>query len=130
MIDRGASALENSLKVAQMIKSIITICSRNSTPRYILKRTENVSFSVHMWALGRWGTSCVGYGGKPLQLSDSRAWHSLPPLGVHEQAPPAAPVSSGVATEENTATERHHCPRFPGNAHTLLLPLPETLVAA
>ena len=38
--------------------------------------------------------------------SGSRGGSGLPPLGVSEQAPPAAAVTSGVRTE-GTATKHH-----------------------
>ena len=38
---------------------------------------------------------------------DSRGGHGLPLLGVHEQAPPVAPVTSEVSTEERIATEHN-----------------------
>ena len=43
-------------------------------------------------------------------ISESRGVPGLPPVGVHEQAPPAAPVTSEVGREEGTA-----------NKHDLLL---------
>ena len=51
------------------------------------------------------------------------------PLGVHEQAPPVAPVISEVGTEEGIANT-HCCSHTPGNAHILPLPLPNALGAA
>ena len=48
----------------------------------------------------RWGqTTAVSY--------NSRGGHVLLPLGVHEWAPPAAPVTSEVDTEEGIATKPH-----------------------
>ena len=40
-------------------------------------------------------------------ISDSRSRHGLPPLGVCEQAPLVAPVTSEVSTKEGTATKYH-----------------------
>ena len=40
-------------------------------------------------------------------ISDSRDGHGLPPLGVCEQAQPAAPVNSEVGMQEGNATEHH-----------------------
>ena len=40
-------------------------------------------------------------------ISDSRCGHGMPPLGIHEQAPLAAPITSKGTTEEDIATEHH-----------------------
>ena len=56
--------------------------------------------------------------------------HGPSSLGVCEQVPPAAPVTSVVSTEEGTATKHHHCcSHSTGNTHALLLPLPHALHA-
>ena len=47
-------------------------------------------------------------------ISETGGKHGLPPLGVCEQAPPAAPATTEVSKKEGTATE----------CNTLLLPLP------
>ena len=49
---------------------------------------------------GHWGQPAVA-------ISDSRGGYSPPSLGVHEQGPPEAPVTSGVTTEKGTATEHN-----------------------
>ena len=54
----------------------------------------------------------MGYGGggggqTSTVISDSRGGHCPPPLGVYEQAPLAAPVTSEGTTEEGTVTEYH-----------------------
>ena len=51
---------------------------------------------VYMW----WGQN-IGV------ISDPRGRHGPPPIGVREQAPPVATVTSEVSTEEGTATEHH-----------------------
>ena len=91
--------------------------------------TIGISFSVHAWALGQWGASCVdGWWGASCMgyrqwrqtttaISDSRGGHGLPPL-----------VTSRDATEEGTATKCCHCCfHSPGNTHALLLPLLKAL---
>ena len=45
--------------------------------------------------------------------SDFRGGQGLPPPGVHEHAPPTAPVSSGVTAEEGTETEGYLLPSLP-----------------
>ena len=40
-------------------------------------------------------------------ISDSRGGHGLLPLGVHEQAPLEAPVTSEGTTDEGIMTEHH-----------------------
>ena len=40
-------------------------------------------------------------------ISDSRNGQGVPSLRVHEQAPPAGPVTSGIATQDSTATKSH-----------------------
>ena len=60
---------------------------------------------------------CVGSqapGKTTVAISYFRGGHSPPPLGIHEQVPPVAPVISGVTSEEGTAT----------GCHPLLLSLP------
>ena len=61
-------------------------------------------------------------------ISDSRVGHGPPQLGVHEQAPLVAPITSEDITE-GTVTKHH--PRLlsvPWElTHTLLLPLPNAL---
>ena len=50
----------------------------------------------------------IGGGDKTLAvISDSRGGHGLPPLGICEQAPLAAPCTSEVTTEEGIVTENH-----------------------
>ena len=88
-----------------------------------------ISFSVPVWAL-RWrDISCTGYGwwGKlATAISDSTGGHGLPLLGVDRQAPPAAPVTSGVM-----ATEGHLLPSLPWEYTPILWwPLPKTLGTA
>ena len=61
-----------------------------------------------VWAT--WGASCIVYrqqGQTTAVISDSRGGRGLPPLGVHEQSPPVAPVTLEVSTKEGTATEHH-----------------------
>ena len=71
--------------------------------------------------------SSVGSGGKPAQ-PDSRSGCGPSPLGVHEQAPPAAPVTSEVSTEEGTATKHHPLLLSLPWEHTgLTVPLSNTL---
>ena len=65
---------------------------------------------MHEWVLRQQGPSCEGYGKwgqTDPAISDSRGECGPPPLGVHEQAPPMAPVTSGVITEEGITTEHH-----------------------
>lgn len=81
--------------------------------------------------LGQWtiGPSCMGYwwwhllcrlsmmrhflhcpqllGQTNKVISDTRDGHGPPPLGIHEQIPPEAPVTSEIGTEKHTATEHH-----------------------
>ena len=45
--------------------------------------------------------------GETTTILDARGWHGLTPLEVHELARHEAPVTSGVAAEEGTATECH-----------------------
>ena len=84
-----------------------------------------ISFSVHAWGwgasytgysqhdvscVGSQGTSCMGYGHwgqTAAAIPDSRGGCGPPILGVCEQVPPAAPVTSGDAIEEGTATKHH-----------------------
>ena len=49
----------------------------------------------------------IGGGGKPPVTSDSRGGRDLPPLGVTEPAPLAAPITSEGTTEEDTVMEHH-----------------------
>ena len=51
-----------------------------------------------------WST---GSRGKPPVISDSRGGCGPPPIGLHEQAPPATPLTSEVSTEEGNATKHH-----------------------
>lgn len=44
----GAAAVENGLVVLQNVKNTITIQSRNFTPRYMLKITENKDSEVYI----------------------------------------------------------------------------------
>ena len=82
----------------------------------------------------RWqDTSCTGHkwlGQTATGISDSRGGHGPPPLGLHEQAPPMVPVTSGFAAKKGTTTEHHllaslpwesccHCQRL---GHCLHLP--------
>ena len=74
------------------------------------------------------GPSCTGYGwqsllcglnavgsflcglqasGAKAVISNSSGGCGLPSLGILEQAPPTAPITSEVSTEEGTATEHH-----------------------
>ena len=72
------------------------------------------------WSTGDWG--------KPPQSPQTPGGCALAPPGVGEQAAPVAPVTSEIGTEEDTATEQHPlCSHSPGNAHTLPVPLPNTL---
>ena len=66
---------------------------------------------------------CMWWGQTTALTSDSRGGHGLLPLGVLEQAPLAAPITSeeGSAVQSNTTC---CCSQIPGNPHTLLLPLP------
>ena len=58
-------------------------------------------------------------------ISDTRRRHGPPPLGVCEQVPPAALVTSDVSKEEGSATEHHPLLlSLLGNTPALLLPLP------
>ena len=53
---------------------------------------------------------CVVYkhqGKTSTVISDTRDGGGPPPLEIHEQGPPAAPVISEVGKEEGTATEHH-----------------------
>ena len=51
----------------------------------------------------------MGGGGKPhtAAISDSRCECGLPTVGVHEQVLPAGPGTSGIVSEEGTATKHH-----------------------
>jgi len=85
---------------------------------------------VHAWTLGGWGNGPLLYwlqvavppvwakfNGEPLSwsqvagansiISDSRSGLGPPLPGVHEQAPPTAPVILEVSREEGTATKYH-----------------------
>ena len=67
-------------------------------------------FSAHTWSLGYWAVSCTGYGQQgqtTAAISKSRGGHGPLPLGICEQAPLAAPVTSRVVTGESTATKHH-----------------------
>ena len=55
----------------------------------------------------------IGCGGKLHSNLRFQKWSCLPSTEVHEQVPPMAPVTSGVATEEGTATECHLLPSIP-----------------
>ena len=69
-----------------------------------------ISLSVHMWALGWQGAYCAGYGRwgqMAAAISDFRGGHVPPPLGDCEHVPPRAQVTSGVGTEEGTATKHN-----------------------
>ena len=46
-------------------------------------------------------------GATSVVISDSRGGHGLPPLGVYEQAPLAAPITSEGTTEEGIVTKHH-----------------------
>ena len=78
------------------------------------KTTRGMSFSAHMLACNL-GSRAAGHLMYRLQvvgeiataISDSSGGCSLPPLGVHEQAPPVDPVTSGIFAEEGTATKHH-----------------------
>ena len=60
-------------------------------------------------------------------ISDSRGGHGPPPLGICEQTPPMATVTSEVTKQKGTATTTTHCcSHTPGNPHILPLPLPNT----
>ena len=63
-----------------------------------------------VWATGSRGQTVAG-------ISDSS--HGLSPLGDNEQAPPKAPVTPGVTTEEGTTTEQHLLSSLPWE-HTCL----------
>ena len=49
----------------------------------------------------------VGGGGKPLQLYDSRGGYGLLSLGIPEQEPLAAPITSEDTKEVGMVTEYH-----------------------
>ena len=76
----------------------------------------------------RWGVSCVDLrwqGETTAVISDSRGGCGLPPLQVCELAPPVAAITSEVGTKEDTSTEHTHCCfHCPGNAHDLMMQLP------
>ena len=55
---------------------------------------------------GLWGQTAAA-------ITDSRGMRDQPPLGVLKQAPLAAPVTSGVASKEGTATESQSLPSLP-----------------
>ena len=105
-------------------------CRRSKVPFWVGQEEERdtaigTSFSMHMRTLRGWGyrwqastaqaTSTTGSLLHGLQVaeqttsvnSDSRGWHGLSPLGVHEQASPVAPVTSEVVTQEGSAIEHH-----------------------
>ena len=97
--------------------------------------------SMDSWRVGLWvmGPSCLGYGSWFLLCGLSAIRHLLhglqavganspnsrggqgpPTLGILEQEPPAAPVTSEIDTEEGIATNHHCCcSHSPGNANTL-----------
>ena len=75
-----------------------------------------------------WSTGCRG---KISVISDFKCGHGPTTLGVHEQAPPVAPCTSEVCTEEGNATKQHvvllslpwECTdpaKHPGTAYTCL----------
>ena len=75
------------------------------------------------------GTSYMIYsrwGQTKAVISDTRGRHGPPPLGVHEQALPAAPVTSEVHKEAGSATKHHLLlPPLPsGNTSPHAVPLP------
>ena len=51
------------------------------------------------------GLQVAGF--KPPVISDSRVWHRLTPLGVHEQAKLVAAITSEGAREEGFMTKHH-----------------------
>ena len=69
------------------------------------------------WATGggaSYGLSMTGHllcglqaAGANSVISDSRGGCGLPPLAIHEQAPPAIPVTSEVGTEEGSVTAHY-----------------------
>ena len=60
-------------------------------------------------------------------ISETRGRHSLPPLRVCEQAPPAAPVTSEVSKKWALQLSTNRCcSHSPGSTPTLLPPLPNT----
>ena len=70
------------------------------------------------------------YKGQTVVL-EARGRHGLPPLGAYEWAPPATPVTSGVAKKEKKRALQPTtiCCRSqsPWNTLILQLPLPNTL---
>ena len=48
-----------------------------------------------------------------IAISVSNGGHSLPSLGICEQAPPVVLVTSGVAAEEGNSTKHHPLPSLP-----------------
>ena len=70
------------------------------------------------------GDSCIAYRGQgqTTSFTDSRGGHGPLPLGVHEQAPPAYPITSEGTTEESIATKHYLLfPSLPWEIHTLML---------
>ena len=47
-MQKGAATVENSLAVPQMVKHRVTMWLRNSTPRYIPKRNENITLHQNL----------------------------------------------------------------------------------
>lgn len=74
-------------------------CAR--VPLEQAKSSEELSMMKHLLC------NLQAAGTNTAVISDTRGGHGLPPLGVHEQAPPAAPGTSEVGTEEVIATEYH-----------------------
>ena len=72
-----------------------------------------------------WGASCVAYRWErqTTLIADSRGGHGMPPLGVPEQAPLVAPITS----EEGTAIEYYLLLLSLPWELTLLLTLPNAL---
>ena len=78
--------------------------------------TIRISFSAHVQAFKWQGVSFTGYGQQrqtATGIPDSRGEHDMPPLGVPEQAPPTALVTTGFAVEEGTTTESRPLPSLP-----------------
>ena len=74
---------------------------------------------------------CRWRGQSTAVISDSRGGSGLPPLRVHEQALPVAPVTSEGTTEESIVTKHRLLLVSLRWEHThLLLPLPNSLGSA